>query len=82
MSNFSSNSQMANYLDSLSSMLHFRFHQVKELELSQNCTKVKMPILMTIAFKVKLVYNLKLVIFNELIIEWHKKSKPPRLDII
>ena len=38
-SNFSSNSQMAIYLESLSSMVHFPFNHVKELELSHNCAK-------------------------------------------
>ena len=38
-SNFSSNSQMAIYLESLSSMVHFSFNHVKELELSHICAK-------------------------------------------
>ena len=33
-SSFSSNSQMGSYLESLSSMVHFLFNHVKELELS------------------------------------------------
>ena len=40
-SNFSSNSQMAVYLESLSSMIHFPFNHVKELDLSHNCAKRK-----------------------------------------
>ena len=38
-SNFSSNSQMAFYLESLSSMVHFPFNHVKEFELSHNCAE-------------------------------------------
>ena len=38
-SNFSSNLQMAIYLESLPSMVHFPFNHVKELELSHNCAK-------------------------------------------
>ena len=38
-SNFSSNSQMAIYLESLSSMEHFPCNHVKELELGHNCAK-------------------------------------------
>ena len=38
-SNFSPNSQMATYLESLSSMVHFPSNHVKELELSHNCEK-------------------------------------------
>ena len=37
MSNVSWNSEMAIYLKSLSSMVHFPFDHVKELELSHNC---------------------------------------------
>ena len=40
-SNFSSNSKMAIYLESLSSLVHFPFNHVKELELSHNCAKRK-----------------------------------------
>ena len=39
--NLSSNSQMAIYLESLSSMVHFPFNHVKELELSNNCAKLQ-----------------------------------------
>ena len=38
-SNFSSNSEMAIYLESLSSMVNFPFNHVKELELSYNYAK-------------------------------------------
>ena len=38
-SNFSSNSKMAIYLESLSDMVHFRFNHVKELDVSHNCAK-------------------------------------------
>ena len=38
-SNFSSNSQMAITLESLSSMVHFPFNHVKELDLGHNCAK-------------------------------------------
>ena len=38
-SNFLSNLQMAIYLESLSSIVHFPFNYVKELELSHNCAK-------------------------------------------
>ena len=38
-SNLSSNSQMAIHLESLSSMVHFPFNHVKELEFSYNCAK-------------------------------------------
>ena len=37
--NFLSNSQMAIYREILSSMVHFPFNQVKELELSHDCAK-------------------------------------------
>ena len=36
---FWSNSQVAIYLESLSSMVHFPFNHVKEFELSHNCVK-------------------------------------------
>ena len=35
----SSNSQLAIYVESLSSMVQFPFNHVKELELSNNCAK-------------------------------------------
>ena len=35
---------------------------------------VKTPILMTIALNLKAVYNLNVLIFNELTTEWHKKT--------
>ena len=38
-SNFSSNSQMAIYLESLACMVHFPFNHMNELELSYNCAK-------------------------------------------
>ena len=38
-SNFSLNSQIAIYLESLLSMVHFPFNRVKELEVSHNCAK-------------------------------------------
>ena len=38
-SNFSSNSQMAIYLDSLACMVHFPLNHMNELELSYNCAK-------------------------------------------
>ena len=37
--NFSSNSQMAIYLESLTCMMHFPFNHMNELELSCNCAK-------------------------------------------
>ena len=40
-SNFSSNSQKAIYLESLSSMVHFLFNHVKELGLGHNCANGK-----------------------------------------
>ena len=58
-SNFSSNSQMAIYLESLSSMVHFPFNHVKVLELSHDCAKRKIEAWDRFFLKFTAIHSLK-----------------------